>query len=94
MDAKQAIELFKRMKELEMLGVKITYYQVQLAEPMINLLESLAREAALGRAAVEAIDSINLKFCPKDGVKLNADPCRHCKWSKFCTQRAEIDKKK
>lgn len=63
------------------------------------LIESLARDAELGRAAVDAIDEYDItefetRPCANRNIaKGNGDICSVCKWLTFCRLRAEMKRK-
>lgn len=67
-------------------------------QQVIDCIESQAREAELGRAAVEAIKghpakfttTICLKLPPEITEKYCGSPV--CMWHEFCRLRAEIDR--
>lgn len=96
MDAKitpeQAIELLNEIRTIENIN-GYTYKQVELspeeAAQIAALLESLSREAELGRAAVEAIGNKSPYPCQYPFFIDGSSICKMCTWTNFCRLRAE-----
>lgn len=89
MDAKTAISILRNHGEIKMLQHRVI--TLDHAGAIANLIESLSRDAELGRAAIKAVDMVDTDLSNQlcsEPVFDNNRSCQSCAWQDFCRLRA------